>query len=171
MLGFLSHTNTIQIHLYSYYVLRITNTNTIRVHSSGIQIHQSINWSINQLVQTQYNHSLQIISIKFIHSHLTQNKKKQMMAQTWLSRLALSACLFFCRVFVLKQKNKQTSMIDQWSTCFHDQKSLVGLENEESICFPQLVSCGFIAQFFVVFLFTRNRDQKVCLWFCGIFDC
>ena len=29
MLGFLSHTNTIQVHLYSYYVLRITNTDTI----------------------------------------------------------------------------------------------------------------------------------------------
>ena len=151
MLGFLSHTNTIQIHLYSYYVLRITNTNTIRVHSSGIQIHQSINWSINQLVHTQYNHSLQIISIKFIHSHLTQNKKKQMMAQTWLSRLALSACLFFCRIFVLKQKNKQTSMIDQWSTCFHDQKSLVGVGKGGKYLFPptgvlwfhRAIFCGF----------------------------
>ena len=152
MLGFLSHTNTIQIHLYSYYVLRITNTNTIRVHSSGIQSHQSINWSINQLVHTQYRHSLQIISIKFIHSHLTQNKKKQMMAQTWLSRLALSACLFFCPVFLLKQKNKQTSKIDQWSTCIHDQKSLVGLVGKGGkylfpptgvLWFHRAIFCGF----------------------------
>ena len=148
MLGFLSHTNTIQIHLYSYYVLRITNTNTIRVHSSGIQIHQSINWSINQLVQTQYNHSLQIISIKFIHSHLTQNKKTDdgldLVVQTGF------VCLFIFLSRLCFETEEQT-MIDQWSTCFHDQKSLVGVGKGGKYLFPptgvlwfhRAIFCGF----------------------------
>ena len=151
MLGFLSHTNTIQIHLYSYYVLRITNTNTIRVHSSGIQIHQSINWSINQLVHTQYKHSLQIISIKFIHSHLTQNKKTDdgldLVVQTGF------VCLFIFLSHLCFETEEQTnSMIDQWSTCFHDQKSLVGLVGKGRkylfpptgvLWFHRAIFCGF----------------------------
>ena len=144
MLGFLSHTNTIQIYLYSYYVLRITNTNTIRVHSSGIQIHQSINWSINQLVHTQYKHSLQIISIKFIHSHLTQNKKKtddglDLVVQTGF------VCLFIFLARLSFETEEQTnSMIDQWST-FHDQKSLVGYLFPPTgvLWFHRAIFCGF----------------------------
>ena len=152
MLGFLSHTNTIQIHLYSYYVLRITNTNTIRVHSSGIQIHQSINWSINQLVHTQYNHSLQIISIHSFTPHSKQ--KKQMMAQTWLSRLAI-VCLFIFLSHLCFETEEQTNKYDrpnQWSTCFHDQKSLVGLVRKGGkylfpptgvLWFHRAIFCGF----------------------------
>ena len=127
MLGFLSHTNTIQIHLYSYYVLRITNTNTIRVHSSGIQIHQSINWSINQLVQTQYNHSLQIISIKFIHSPPTQNKKKTDYGLDLVVQTGFVCLFIFLSRLCFETEEQTNSMIYQWSTCFHDQKSLVGL--------------------------------------------
>ena len=125
MLGFLSHTNTIQIHLYSSYLLHNTNTNTIRVHSSGIQIHQSINWSINQLVHTQYNHSLQIISIKFIHSHLTQNKKKQMMAQTWLSRLAI-VCLFIFLSHLCFETEEQTNKYDRPMVNLFPRLEIVG---------------------------------------------
>ena len=156
MLGFLSHTNTIQIHLYSYYVLRITNTNTIRVHSSGIQIHQSINWSINQLVHTQYNHSLQIISIKFIHSHLTQNKKTDdgldLVVQTGF------VCLFiFLSRLCFKTEEQTNSMIDQWSTCFHDQKSLVGVGKGGKYLFPPTGVCGFIAHFL---WFSSSRETE-----------
>ena len=124
MLGFLSHTNTIQIHLYSYYVLRITNTNTIRVHSSGIQIHQSINWSINQLVHTQYNHSLQIISIKFIHSRLTQNKKTDdgldLVVQTGF------VCLFIFLSRLCFETEEQTNKYDRPMVNLFPRLEIVG---------------------------------------------
>ena len=85
-------------------------------------------------------------------------RSKQMMAWTWMSRLALSVCSFFCFYLVYKQKNKQTRLTDRFrSMClwvFSTTRNCWLVEKRESGSFTtlglfvaQTVFCGFIAQF------------------------
>lgn len=145
MLGFLSHTNTIQVHLYSYYVLRITNTDTI--HGSIRARYKITNQLIDPLINqcTQDKHSLWKISIKNIHTSLTQNKTfdgLDMEVQTGI----LSVCFFSVYDFVDKQKKRQTRLTEQSRSLwvFHDQKLWL-VETRGKWLFLLLVVAGFLS--------------------------
>ena len=160
MLGFLSHTNTIRVDLYSYYVscvLRIqTQYGSIRARYKITN--QLIDPLIDQCI-TQYKHSLQKISIKNIHTNLTQIKTDDGLdTDVWTGFV----CLFISLFMALVRNRKRSKQDCLW--LFHDQKLMVGGKRGKWQFLPRVVflwrfsfCCGFIAQF----LWFSSHDQKL----------